>query len=184
VKEDQEPSGGNLVPSASRALIGKSSGLVRRGLEDLKSSAEGNAYELDANQRKFSRSVDEETYQKAKPHIIAVARNFYQTGMSDVDAMCALMKYLRDVGEFSLNQIAAMRPYILRFMQEIEAGTVPSQEDNEESGPFQFHRAAGFNPDPEQVEIFRKLIRERNAAENLSRLAELVDEMMKMSDDR
>lgn len=35
MKEDQEPSGGALVPSASSALTRKSSGLVRRGLDDL-----------------------------------------------------------------------------------------------------------------------------------------------------
>ena len=35
MKEDQEQSGGSLVPSASSALTRKSSGLIRRGLEDL-----------------------------------------------------------------------------------------------------------------------------------------------------
>lgn len=67
MKEDQEPSGGSLVPSASSALTTKSTGLVRRGLEDLKLSAERNALYLDANQRESSRlAFDEETYEKAK----------------------------------------------------------------------------------------------------------------------
>lgn len=67
MKDDQEQTGGALVSSSSRALTRNSSGLVRRGLDDLKLSAERIALYLDANQRESSRpAFDEETYEKAK----------------------------------------------------------------------------------------------------------------------
>ena len=50
MKEDQEPSGGGLVPSASSALTRDSSGLVRRGLDTLlKREAGLNAGSSDLN---------------------------------------------------------------------------------------------------------------------------------------
>ena len=54
MKEDQEQSGGALVPSSSLALTKNSNGLVRRGLDDLvKLSAASNSSEVDANQREL-----------------------------------------------------------------------------------------------------------------------------------
>lgn len=146
MKEDQEQ-GGALVPSASRTLTRNSTGLIRRGLDDLlNEQSRINSSDGQVNERKAAKSeqasgefqldnldeadqvqqlkieydvFDDEAYAKAKPYFIAGFAHINREGMSAGDSLRALMRHLVRVDGFSREKLAAMKPYILRFMEEL-----------------------------------------------------------------
>lgn len=69
----------------------------------------------------------------AKPHFIVGIGHFNQSGLSVGNSMRALMRSLRENYNFSVEQLAAMKPYVIRFMQDVEGGKIDlSQKKSEE----------------------------------------------------
>lgn len=68
---------------------------------------------------------DEETYAKAKPHFIAALKHFQQAGQDVREAVRALIQYLREIAGMTAEAINRMRPYVVRFVEDVQAGKIP-----------------------------------------------------------
>jgi hypothetical protein len=77
-------------------------------------------------------AFDDETYARAKPYLIVGVEHFNQSGLSVGNSMRALMRSLRENYNFSVEQLAAMKSYVIRFMQDVESGKIelPRKELN------------------------------------------------------
>ncbi len=67
-------------------------------------------------------SFDEKTYQAAKPHFQAALAHFGQAGADTATAIRELVKYLAETAGMSRDGIVAMKPYVMRFMRDVEDG--------------------------------------------------------------
>lgn len=67
-------------------------------------------------------AFDPDTYEKAKPHFRAAFAHF-QAAADDVSAMAvALVRHLKNKMGFNREAIENMRPYLVRFMDDVKAG--------------------------------------------------------------
>lgn len=167
MKKDQEKIGDALVSSASHAITKRSSGLVRRGLDDLLSgksrrysSHPDKIPKFEIGQKVFTVSgvpaevenirdeggvylyalvgasstvtaklwredqltkFDEQKYGKAKILFKAGMKHFESEGQPIADQLRALIDSLRKNYNLSDDIIRPMKPYMLRFMEELEA---------------------------------------------------------------
>lgn len=194
MKDDPEQSGGAMVPSASRGLTRGSTGLVRRGLDDLlngqppitssdnsssvasrppgaegltrldkvprlkvgqwayapakgiaarvktaDSSDRGPVYTLSggpADKQWLQDDLtkyDEERYAKAKAILLQGMTSFDSEGMTRVQQMQALVGAMRKEAVFTDEVLKAMKPDVMRFMQELEAGKIDLSEEQGEN---------------------------------------------------
>lgn len=101
------------VGEAGRGIAEISKGIM----EIFKSGASGD---------RFGSGVvfDDETYERAKPYFIEGVKHFQKSGMSFADALRALLRYLRETANMALDEIAKMKPYIVRFMEDWTAGKI------------------------------------------------------------
>ncbi|MGI9069235.1 MAG: hypothetical protein ACR2HX_22890 [Pyrinomonadaceae bacterium] len=106
--ENEKSSG--LIISENRALSPRSTNLVRRGLDYI------------ANRPPSFPAFDDDTYAKVKPFFIAGVADFILEGKSTGDSLRALMRYLKEDKGFPPEKMAAMRPYVIRFAQDLQAG--------------------------------------------------------------
>lgn len=109
--------------------------LERQAVEDHSSGEKGsNIFSpSDIEQLKIaSVAFDDETYARAKPHFIVGMGHFNQSGLSVGNSMRALMRSLRENYNFSVEQLAAMKPYVIRFMQDVEGGKIDLAQKNSE----------------------------------------------------
>ena len=74
---------------------------------------------------------DEETYAAAKPYFIAGIRHFKQAGADIAEMMKSLIMALRDQFGMDRETISAMKPHVVRFMEDVKAGEVNLGEAND-----------------------------------------------------
>ena len=69
-------------------------------------------------------SFSEETYAKAKPHFVAMARHLGDAAVDMVDVAKAIVTALRD--QFGMNREAVenMRPYLRKFLEDVREGVI------------------------------------------------------------
>jgi len=75
-------------------------------------------------------SFDEDTYAAAKPYFRAGLAHFRQRGADIVEMMGALIVALRDQFGMEEDTIAAMKPYVLRYISDVQAGREAIEEAN------------------------------------------------------
>jgi hypothetical protein len=134
----------SLMPSPDRRLKALSSDLVTRGLSDLINLKSTGAFpqlkffdERTTEQTKpdfidtivhSSTAFDEETYREIKPHLIVATNHFYKSGMSLADLMKALMTWMRDTYDLTVEQLRAFKGYLVRFVEEARDGKIDLEE--------------------------------------------------------
>jgi len=72
---------------------------------------------------------DEETYAKAKPFLLAGVQHFKQAGQDIREAIRLLLIYLREKAAMTAEAINRMKPYVVRFVEELRAGTIQIEEE-------------------------------------------------------
>ena len=72
--------------------------------------------------------LDELTYEQVMPYFVSGIKRVHKNGMASIDDLRSLMRVLRDEFEFDLHQIRAMKPFIIRFIREFEAGEIELNE--------------------------------------------------------
>jgi len=72
---------------------------------------------------------DEETYAKAKPFLIAGVQHFKQAGQDIREAIRLLLIYLREKAAMTAEAINRMKPYVVRFVEELRAGKIQLEEE-------------------------------------------------------
>lgn len=81
---------------------------------------------------------DEKTYEKAKPFFKAGAAHFASAGRDIAEMVRELVKYLAETAKLTRGAIEAMRPYIKRFVEDVQSGketiNAPSVGENLERG--------------------------------------------------
>jgi hypothetical protein len=75
-------------------------------------------------------SFDEDTYAAAKPYFQAGLAHVRQAGADIVEMMRALIAALRDQFGMDKDTIAAMKPYVLRYISDVKAGREAIEETN------------------------------------------------------
>ena len=78
---------------------------------------------------------DEDTYAAAKPYFQAGLEHFRQAGADIVEMMRALIVALRDQFGMDKDTIAAMKPYVLRYISDVQAGREAIEETNPQQLP-------------------------------------------------
>ncbi|MBK8084304.1 MAG: DEAD/DEAH box helicase family protein [Devosia sp.] len=78
---------------------------------------------------------DEDTYAAAKPYFQAGLAHVRQAGADIVDMMRALIAALRDQFGMDKDTIAAMKPYVLRYISDVQAGREAIEETNPQQPP-------------------------------------------------
>jgi hypothetical protein len=78
-------------------------------------------------------TFDEETYAKAKPLFIAAAKNFVQAGQDIREAMRAIIRMVLD--KFGQVAVENMKPYIVRFISDVQAGKIEFDTEPQEAAP-------------------------------------------------
>ncbi|NCC41478.1 MAG: hypothetical protein EOM21_19045, partial [Gammaproteobacteria bacterium] len=77
---------------------------------------------------------NEETYAKAKPHFIAMASHLKGAATDVADLMRAIIRALREQFGMTKEGVANMKPYIIRFAEDIESGVINLEgQDNVQS---------------------------------------------------
>jgi hypothetical protein len=79
-------------------------------------------------------SFDEETYAQAVPFFKAGIAHFQQAGSDVAAAVRELVRYLAGAG-MSRDAIVGMKPYVIRFMKDVEAGKVDLDQTGESDAP-------------------------------------------------
>ncbi|MFN6964333.1 MAG: hypothetical protein ACK4S4_11275 [Pyrinomonadaceae bacterium] len=69
-------------------------------------------------------AFDEATYAKAKPHFEAAFRHFKAAGQNTREALRAIIKYFAEQLKMDAQTIFNMKPYIIQYVEDIEAGTI------------------------------------------------------------
>jgi predicted RNA methylase len=72
---------------------------------------------------------DEETYAKAKPFLLAGVQHFKQAGQDVREAIRLLLIYLREKAAMTAEAINRMKPYVVRFVEELRAGKIQLEEE-------------------------------------------------------
>jgi len=78
---------------------------------------------------------DEDTYAAAKPYFQAGLAHFRQAGTDIADMMRALIAALRDQFGMDRETIAAMKPYVVRYMTDVKEGREGIEETNPQEPP-------------------------------------------------
>mgnify|MGYP000945787674 FL=1 len=78
---------------------------------------------------------DEDTYAAAKPYFQAGLAHVRQAGADIVDMMRALIAALRDQFGMDKDTIAAMKPYVLRYISDVQAGREAIEETSPQQPP-------------------------------------------------
>jgi hypothetical protein len=73
-------------------------------------------------------AFDAETYAQAKPFFIAGVRHFQAAGQDIKETIRILVKSLRERG-MSLDVIENMKPYVVRFIEDVRGGTINLNEE-------------------------------------------------------
>jgi diguanylate cyclase (GGDEF)-like protein len=83
-------------------------------------------------------AFDEKQYEKARPLFIQAIQHFHAAGQDTRAAIKSLIEYLKDVAGAPAATIFNMKPYIVRFAKEMEAGTIkfaePKEKENVNDG--------------------------------------------------
>lgn len=128
------PAGGAVGPrsaSAAGKSAAKNAGLalsdVAKGLNAL--------FKPKPGQLGTGLPFDEDTYAAAKPYFQAGLEHFRQAGADIVEMMRALIAALRDQFGMDKDTIAAMKPYVLRYISDVQAGREAIEETNPQQPP-------------------------------------------------
>ncbi len=133
-------------PAASAASAAKNAGMgladVAKGLNTLFKPKPGT---LGAGPM-----FDEETYAAAKPYFLAGVQHFKQSGADIAEMLKSLIVSLRDQFSMDRETIANMKPYVVRFMNDVQAGKISIGDANaNEEAPVKWVLR---NPDSRRIQ--------------------------------
>jgi tetratricopeptide (TPR) repeat protein len=120
LNDDQARFDKGLVPQSTRGGITRPHHLVRRGLDELSKKKKPR------HSDQFDDPFDQKIYDSMKPLLTAAIRSL--NGMSSPDLLRFLMRSLRENYQFTLKQIKAMKPYLIRFVQDVDVGWVSAED--------------------------------------------------------
>lgn len=72
---------------------------------------------------------DEAKYALAEPQFVIALRSFQQKGLSLAQSVPAMVRYLNTEAGYSAAKIARMKPYVVRFVMNVQAGKVNLSEE-------------------------------------------------------
>ncbi len=121
MRDDQDQRNEDLVSQSPRGLSTRSNGLIRRGLCDLLKRKENETTFKHHDTFVVANVFDEKTYEALKPHLTNATNHFYKSGMSLGDALRALLDWLNEVDGYTIAEIRALKPHIMRYMEELRA---------------------------------------------------------------
>lgn len=86
----------------------------------------------DPNKLSAGSAFDEQTYTRAIPFFKAGVQHFAEAGPDIADMVRSLVRYLASEAKMSWQAIEAMRPYVRRFIEDVQSGDVRLGEDSPE----------------------------------------------------
>ncbi len=99
-------------------------------------------------------SFDQETYEKAKPLFIEGVKHFQKAGQDVRETMRLLIAALRDKYNFTREMIERMKPYIVQFIRDVQAGVIQLGEKKAETAETKKKKEE--DAEPKQVPYKKK----------------------------
>lgn len=110
------------APPRKALEAGKNAAInVAKGLDEVTAGLAA-LFGADKNRLGSGPSFDEETYRKALPLFKAGVAHFAEAGRDIGDMVRALVQHLANVAKLPVETIRAMKPYVLRFAEDVRDG--------------------------------------------------------------
>ena len=122
-RKPRAPRKPSTAPKSPRTAGAATASAVKNAVSGMDKAVEGLAELFGGNKLSSGLTFDEDTYAKAKPLFMAAASDFKNAAADIAEIMRALIrKFLQTTG--NKDAVAKMKPYILRFVEDVQDGTI------------------------------------------------------------